>query len=81
MKGQAEVLSYAMDFLRQGSYVEFHGAKHQEPGGGEARGRGGRDGRKFLEEEVWPNLPPNERGRALSKREKEKILGYGPEGV
>lgn len=37
--------------------------------------------RKFLEEEVWPTVPPNERGRTLSKREKEEILGYGPEGV
>ena len=37
--------------------------------------------RKFLEEEVWPTLPPNERGRAMSKREKEEILGHGPEGV
>ena len=37
--------------------------------------------RKFLEEEVWPTLPPNERGRVMSKREKEEILGYGPEGV
>lgn len=36
---------------------------------------------KFLEEKVWPTLPPNERGRTMSKREKEEILGYGPEGV
>lgn len=37
--------------------------------------------RKFLEEEAWPTLPASERGRTMSKREKEEILGYGPEGV
>ena len=37
--------------------------------------------RKFLEEEVWPTLPENERGRVMSKREKAESLGYGPEGV
>ena len=37
--------------------------------------------RKFLEEEVWPAVPPGERGRVLSKREEEEILGYGPDGV
>jgi antitoxin VapB len=37
--------------------------------------------RKFLEEEVWPTLPANERGRTMSKREKEEILGYDSEGV
>ena len=37
--------------------------------------------RRFLEEEFWPLLPASERGRRLSKREREKILGYGSEGV
>lgn len=36
--------------------------------------------RRFLEEEVWPLLPGNRR-RALSKRQREAILGYGPAGV
>jgi antitoxin VapB len=36
---------------------------------------------RFLEEEFWPQLPPSELGRRLSKREREKILGYGSEGV
>ena len=37
--------------------------------------------RRFLEAEVWPNLPAGVRGKALSKAEKESILGYGPGGV
>ena len=37
--------------------------------------------RLFLEQEVWPSLPPSIRGKVLSKKEREEILGYGPEGV
>jgi antitoxin VapB len=37
--------------------------------------------RHLLAEEIWPLLPPGERGRAMSKQEREKILGYGEEGV
>ena len=37
--------------------------------------------RRFLEQEVWPTLPPSVRGKSLSKQEREEILGYGPEGV
>lgn len=37
--------------------------------------------RRFLEEEAWPQLSEEERGRPLSKEEREEILGYGPEGV
>ena len=36
---------------------------------------------EFLEREVWPSLPPEERGRRLTKEEEEEILGYGPDGV
>ncbi|RMF81688.1 MAG: protein transcription factor [Nitrospirae bacterium] len=35
----------------------------------------------WLEEEVWPLLPPEERGRRLGREEEEAILGLGPEGV
>ena len=37
--------------------------------------------RRFLEEEVWPQLPEHVRGRPLTKAEREEILGYGPEGA
>jgi antitoxin VapB len=37
--------------------------------------------REWLEREVWPNLPPDQRGRAPTKKEREEILGYGPDGV
>lgn len=37
--------------------------------------------RRFLTEEAWPQIPEHERGRPLTKRQREEILGYGPEGV
>jgi antitoxin VapB len=36
---------------------------------------------RFLEREVWPRIPPRLLGRGVSKREREKILGYGPRGA
>ncbi|HEX9732975.1 MAG TPA: type II toxin-antitoxin system VapB family antitoxin [Thermoanaerobaculia bacterium] len=36
---------------------------------------------RFLEEEVWPNLPPGVLGRRPTRDEEDEILGYGPEGV
>lgn len=37
--------------------------------------------RRFLEEEVWPQIPPEILGKPISKAEREEILGYGPHGV
>ncbi|HVQ74175.1 MAG TPA: type II toxin-antitoxin system VapB family antitoxin [Candidatus Binatia bacterium] len=36
---------------------------------------------RFLETEVWPQVPRRVLGRRTSKRERERILGFGPEGV
>jgi antitoxin VapB len=36
--------------------------------------------RAYLEQNVWPLVPANELGRVMSREEKDKILGYGPEG-
>ena len=36
---------------------------------------------RFLETEVWPQVPRKMLGGSTSKREREQILGYGPEGV
>jgi antitoxin VapB len=36
---------------------------------------------RFLETEVWPQVPSTVRGRRTSKRERERILGYGSRGV
>lgn len=36
---------------------------------------------RFLEREVWPLVPEQERGRRMSKRKREAILGYSREGV
>lgn len=35
----------------------------------------------WLRTEVWPLIPPEKRGKRLTKEEKEEILGYGPDGV
>ncbi len=35
---------------------------------------------RFLVDEAWPQVPVELRG-GLTKRERETILGYGPEGV
>ncbi len=37
--------------------------------------------RRFLAEEVWPQVPPRALGRRVTRREREAILGYGPAGV
>jgi antitoxin VapB len=37
--------------------------------------------RKWLEEEVWPSIPPEQRGKRLTREEEDEILGYGPGGV
>lgn len=37
--------------------------------------------RRFLEEEVWPQVPSDVRGKRITKAEREAILGYGPDGV
>jgi prevent-host-death family protein len=37
--------------------------------------------RRFLEQELWPTLPADQRGRVLSREEEDAILGHGPEGV
>jgi len=48
--------------------------------------RSGRTGRprsmqEWLEKEMWPRIPKEERGKPLTKEEVEDILGFGPEGV
>lgn len=36
---------------------------------------------RLLQEEIWPAVPPRHLGKRLTKRQRERILGYGPEGV
>jgi antitoxin VapB len=36
---------------------------------------------RFLEEEIWPLIPPDQLGKPLSKTEREQILGFGEDGV
>lgn len=35
----------------------------------------------FLEREIWARVPADQVGRAPDRAERERILGYGPEGV
>jgi antitoxin VapB len=38
--------------------------------------------RRFLETEIWPQIPDDVLDRPpLTREERESILGYGPEGV
>ena len=37
--------------------------------------------RRFLAQEVWPRVPRKVLGKRVTRREREAILGYGPEGV
>jgi antitoxin VapB len=34
----------------------------------------------YLEREVWPHIPAEFRGKKITKREREEILGIGPDG-
>jgi antitoxin VapB len=36
---------------------------------------------RFLEEEIWPLIPPDQLGQPLSKAEREEILGFGADGA
>ena len=46
--------------------------------------RAGRSGRKslreYMEQNVWPLIPPGELGRVMTREEEDQILGYGPQG-
>ena len=35
----------------------------------------------FLEREIWPNIPREFLGRRVTRKERERILGYGKGGV
>jgi len=46
-----------------------------------ARRARGEELRRFLEGEVWPQVPAEVLGKPLSRAEREAILGYGPDGA
>ncbi len=50
------------------------------------RGKSGNRGKReslvqYFERTIWPQMPPGELGRRLTREQEEEILGYGPEGV
>ena len=46
-----------------------------------AGGDRGDDLLRFLREEIWPSIPSRLLGKGISRKERERILGYGPKGV
>ncbi len=34
----------------------------------------------LLRDRIWPSVPANVLGKSVSKKQRERILGYGPEG-
>lgn len=36
---------------------------------------------RYLEREVWPRVPKRALGRRVTRREEDRILGYGKDGV
>ena len=36
---------------------------------------------RVLERDIWPKIPRRLLGRRLSRKEEDRILGYGPQGV
>lgn len=36
---------------------------------------------KFLQDEIWSTIPPEQLGKELTKEEEDELLGYGKEGV
>ncbi|HEY2949411.1 MAG TPA: type II toxin-antitoxin system VapB family antitoxin [Micromonosporaceae bacterium] len=37
--------------------------------------------RRFLTDEAWPQVPTDQVGRPVTRDERQRILGYGPEGA
>ena len=35
---------------------------------------------RLFQDHIWPAVPPEVRGRTITKEEREAILGYGPDG-
>lgn len=42
---------------------------------------GGSGVRRFLEHEAWPQIPAAPGAKPITKRERERIVGYGKAGV
>jgi antitoxin VapB len=57
---------------------EKHDRLALEKKSGRPRRRG--DVLRFLETQIWPQIPEELRGKPITKAEREEILGYGPEG-
>ena len=76
----AEVAELAGESKTEAVRQSLAARKEQLAHGVVRRGRG-ESFLRYLEEEVWPRVPQDRLGRRLTKREKEEILGYGPEGV
>ncbi len=76
----AEVAALAGESKTRAVKVALQERKARLAVRGDARDRHA-DFVRFLETEVWPQVPRKTLGRRTSKRERERILGFGPQGV
>lgn len=76
----AEVAALAAETKTGAIRVALQERKQRLTAQAARRGPAGRL-RRFLTEEAWPQVPASVLGRELSRTERERILGYGPEGV
>ncbi len=76
----AEVAALAGESKTQAVRVALRERRERLLIAADTRRRGERI-RRFLVDEVWPQVPPGGLGVPLTRAEREAILGYGPEGV
>ena len=76
----AEVAALAAETKTGAIRVALQERKQRLTAQATRRGRSGRL-RRFLADEAWPQIPASVLGGELSRAERERILGYGPEGV
>ena len=36
---------------------------------------------RFMQDEIWPQIPDSERGVVLTKADRDEILAFGPDGT
>lgn len=71
MTGESKTRAVRVSLQERKERLSF-GLPHGDPGG---------DLLRFLEQEIWPSLPSRLLGKRISRKERERILGYGSDGV
>jgi antitoxin VapB len=72
MTGESKTGAVRQALRERRDRLALQGSRRREPG----------SLLRFLETEIWPLIPEEDRGKPpLSKEEVEEILGFGPGGV